>query len=491
MPGGFALGYPRPMATCYFDTEQGVVERRPGCEESSLFEDTASAARTWLIVVGTLDDRGGYRIERSDEAGLVASIAGRFETPLEVRGPVWFSGGTFAEVTVRPGAHVELFGGEVTEPLTVRGGELVWSYVRLSGRGGLVLRDGAVAEIADGSWSGVASPVVDAADSRVSVRRVAIADARGAGPLLALEDSALALEDAEICGHGGAVVAGSCSADAADPCTIDRTLVRAQGGDPALDLRGPWRVSRSTLVRDDAGGGGGTWGLLARPDSEVVTDDVHVWPGEGSGAGDVVVDVRALATVDASGWFEPPWWSRCEPAVVDPEAIGFRPERIPGVYAPYSGGLWARRYGVWWEDDYDLDGDGVADADGVPAMWDCRPHESGPLGPEVGGNDVDEDCDGLLACAGDEDADGDGFPAWVEVSVGTPCGDGGDPDDADPCAPDRCGPGTTDTAGGGEPATPTLTGFSGTGCATAPGSLSGLVVVGWSRRRRRTGGAAR
>lgn len=125
-----------------------------------------------------------------------------------------------------------------------------------------------------------------------------------------------------------------------------------------------------------------------------------------------------------AGWVAP----ACgESVTVDPTVAASAPlVRWPDEAA--IGALTTPDCGPWCDD---------ADADGVPAMWDCAPAdpERGTGLEELGEDGVDQDCDGRDVCW--TDADGDGFGTDpIAIALGDSCpGEvrrGGDCDDGDP-----------------------------------------------------------
>lgn len=199
----------------------------------------------------------------------------------------------------------------------------------------------------------------------------------------------------------------------------------AYAGDCAVDGDGDGYAGPS-LAPD---GDGACTSAGERPPEALGEDcddaDPEVHPGASEVIGDLVDDdcdgvVTCFADVDGDGW-------RTE-------------EPDPGWHA-------------------DLDCDDVGEALADQPTLDCDDGDPGtwPGAPEIVGDDIDEDCDGLETCYPDADEDGFRTDGTV-VSDDDDCEDagearpalkGGDCDDTDPTIQDDCPPAGSALTGSG------------------------------------------
>jgi hypothetical protein len=491
------------MTTCIYDTRFGEEVRVENCQQPYAFASAVDLAYSRIEIQGDILGNGeGYDIWREAPLSVYGGVFGGLDGVDVWRGAVTFVGTEFRSELRIDRAAVVAVGTLHSSRLWVKRGALTVTAASFDA-GALIEAEKSLLTVSDVSWRELETPVVTTKGGTLRLSTVSITETRGTEPVVAVDGTVVVVENSEACGLRSPFLEGSCMNGAA--CFVRRSqLSEGQRDVPLLLLDGLWTLTNTSLLGPESPGSE-VWGLADLGALDARTFGVHVWPGAQSGSPGIRGNVAPIPVLRSPvAFFTPPAHFQCPAAVPDPEFLGFDPAMVPGAYAPYPSLSADDRYAAWWEDDvyYDGDRDGLAgDGDGVPAMWDCYPNDpTVPFGPEVGGNGVDEDCDGMLSCFLGADEDGDGFFAWSAVPrdarepecAALPGRE--DPDDDEACVPNGCDSGghTGATHTGEPPPVDTalppprqVVGLAGSSCSTAavPGP-AWLAVLALAGRRR-------
>jgi hypothetical protein len=541
--------YPPGMATCTFDVSIQEYPYREtlqwgGCQDPWTLHDAVSAAIDEVELSGTFGAEADYFLERR-LYGPVRVVGGTFaavgEKTVQAHGAITFEDTTF-ERPLSVGSPygwdvslVSLVGTRHTAAVHAQNATLTLSDVGLAEDAWIQTID-SILWVFGGDWRDLGSPVVQVVGGSLwmegtSVSGTWIAEDRRTGVqdgrdrvISLVEPLAATVRYSWLCDHEASAIGGSCAHGYA-PCRVERSVLSEPGDAPLVTPgeRSWWALDHVTLHTDDGNPGGG-WGLDPGSGASIDATRILVWP---DGARWARVDPYQLSGDWTPAPLLPPEEVRdrlgriptaCHPAVPDPEPLGWDASDVPGAFTlpVYRAG--ARWHAPWLADTSDMGGDtGVTtydpyqeppeftgDGDGVVRMWDCAPDDPQVGGPEVAGDEIDQDCDGVLLCGVDEDEDG--FFVLVEILAqsGEACPvpvEPLDPDDDNPCVvpedhTSTCVDGHTGVVGhtGTVPTDDStieerpIAGLAGSGCATAPmgpGWLAAALGASLLRRRRR------